>query len=106
MSGKADDHGGIPNTTMPSCALNAIILLGAPFDNLAQAAGAERTVDNSNGEFGNAALAPQTVEAMQATLERNPPAKFDIARRLIVFTSRVVRHAVSTCGGRSKFGGG
>jgi hypothetical protein len=69
---------------------NAIILRGAPSDNLARAAGAERTDDSHSGEIGNAALDPQRVEAMQADLERNPPAKFDIARRLNVFTSRVV----------------
>ena len=69
---------------------NAIVLRGATSDSLAQAAGAERSDDSPNGEIGNAALDPKKVEEMQADLERNPPAKFDIARRLNVFTSRVV----------------
>ena len=57
---------------------------------MARAAGAERSDDSPTGEIGNAALDPKKVEEMQADLERNPPAKFDIARRLNVFTSRVV----------------
>ena len=69
---------------------NAIVLRGAPSESLARAAGAERSDDSPAGEIGNAALDPKKVEAMQADLERNPPAKFDIARRLNVFTSRVV----------------
>lgn len=69
---------------------NAIILRGAPSDGLARAAGVDRSDDITSGEIGNAALDPKKVEAMQTDLERNPPAKFDIARRLNVFTSRVV----------------
>ena len=69
---------------------NAIILQGAPSDSLARAAGAERSDDSPAGEIGNAALDPQKVGAMHADLERNPPANFDITRRLNVFTSRVV----------------
>lgn len=69
---------------------NAIVLRGAFAESLARAAGAERTEDSPIGEIGNAALDPKKVEAMQSDLERNPPAKFDIARRLNVFTSRVV----------------
>ena len=69
---------------------NAIVLRGASAASLARAAGAERSEDSSTGEIGNAALDPKKVEAMQSDLERNPPAKFDIARRLNVFTSRVV----------------
>ena len=69
---------------------NAIVLRGASSEGLARAAGAERSDDSPAGEIGNAALDPQKVEVMQADLKRNPPAKFDIARRLNVFTSRVV----------------
>lgn len=69
---------------------NAIILRGTASEGIARAAGVERAGEGSIGEIGNAALDPQKVEAMQADLERNPPAKFDIARRLNVFTSRVV----------------
>lgn len=69
---------------------NAIVLRGTPAESLARAAGVERGDNSPTGEIGNAALDPQKVEAMQADLERNPPAKFDIARRLNVFTSRVV----------------
>ena len=69
---------------------NAIVLRGRPSESLARAAGAERSDDSPTGEIGGAALDPQKVEAMQAELQRNPPAKFDIARRLNVFTSRVV----------------
>lgn len=69
---------------------NAIVLRGASTESLARAAGADRSEDSPTGEIGNAALDPKKVEAMQSDLERNPPAKFDIARRLNVFTSRVV----------------
>lgn len=69
---------------------NAIVLRGEPSESLARAAGAARSDYSPYGEIGNAALDPKKVEAMQADLERNPPAKFDIARRLNVFTSRVV----------------
>ena len=69
---------------------NAIVLRGAMSDSLAQAVGAERSDDSPTGEIGNAALDPKKVEEMQVDLERNPPVKFDIARRLNVFTSRVV----------------
>lgn len=69
---------------------NAIVLRGSASESLARAAGAERADEGSAGEIGNAALDPKKVEAMQADLERNPPAKFDIARRLNIFTSRVV----------------
>jgi hypothetical protein len=69
---------------------NAVILRGGPSDSLARAAGAERSDYSPSGEIGNVALDPRKVEAMQADLERNRPARFDIARRLNVFTSRVV----------------
>jgi len=69
---------------------NAIILRGASADNIARAAGAQQDDENPSGEIGNSALDPDKVAAMQADLERNPPTKFDIARRLQVFSSRVV----------------
>ena len=69
---------------------NAIVLRGTSADKLARAAGAQQDDDRPSGEIGNAALDPDKVKAMQADLERNPPAKFDIARRLQVFSSRVV----------------
>ncbi|MFC3166877.1 hypothetical protein [Paracoccus fontiphilus] len=69
---------------------NAIMLRGSSSDSLISAAGADPLSAASKGEIGNSALDPAKVEAMQADLARNPPAKFDIARRMQVFTSRVV----------------
>lgn len=69
---------------------NAIMLRGSAADVLVGAAGADPTSETSEGEIGNTALDPVKVAAMQADLERNPPAKFDIARRMQVFSSRVV----------------
>ena len=69
---------------------NAIVLRGTASQSLARAAGAQQADDSPAGEIGNAALNPEKVRAMQADLERNPPAKFDIARRLQVFSSRIV----------------
>jgi len=69
---------------------NAIVLRDTSADKLASAAGVQRDDQSPSGEIGNAALDPDKVKAMQADLERNPPTKFDIARRLQVFTSRVV----------------
>lgn len=69
---------------------NAIMLKGAPADDLVRAAGADRESGTVSGEIGNEALDPEKVAAMQTDLERNPPARFDIARRMQVFSSRVV----------------
>lgn len=69
---------------------NAIVLRGASTEKLVRASGAHANDESPSGEIGNAALDPAKVEAMQAYLERNPPAKFDITRRLQVFSSRVV----------------
>jgi hypothetical protein len=69
---------------------NAIMLRGSSADALVSAAGANPTSEAPEGEIGNAALDPARVKAMQADLDRNPPAKFDIARRMQVFSSRVV----------------
>lgn len=69
---------------------NAIVLRGASTESIARAAGAQPDDDSPSGEIGNAALDPAKVAAMQTDLERNPPAKFDITRRLQVFSSRVV----------------
>lgn len=69
---------------------NAIVLRGASTESIARAAGAQPDHDSPSGEIGNAALDPAKVAAMQTDLERNPPAKFDITRRLQVFSSRVV----------------
>lgn len=69
---------------------NAIVLRGASTESIARAAGAQPDDDSPSGEIGNAALEPAKVAAMQTDLERNPPAKFDITRRLQVFSSRVV----------------
>lgn len=69
---------------------NAIVLRGASADSIARAAGAQTDDDSTSGEIGNAALDPAKVAAMQTDLERNPPARFDITRRLQVFSSRVV----------------
>jgi hypothetical protein len=69
---------------------NAIVLRGASTEKLVRAAGAHTDDKSPSGEIGYAALDPAKVLAMQADLERNPPAKFDITRRLQVFSSRVV----------------
>ncbi|UWQ20125.1 hypothetical protein [Jannaschia sp. W003] len=69
---------------------NAIILRGNAANALACAAGADLTSGAPQGEIGNTALDPCKVVAMEADLGRNPPAKFDIARRMQVFSSRVV----------------
>lgn len=69
---------------------NAILISGPPSDSLVRAAGAQFDNDGLGGEIGNAALDPATVKYMQTDLDRNPPAKFDIARKLRVFSSRVV----------------
>lgn len=69
---------------------NAIILRGTSADSIARAAGAQTDDNSPSGEIGNAALDPAEVKAMQTDLERNPPARFDITRRLQVFSSRVV----------------
>lgn len=69
---------------------NAVVLRGPLADDLARAAGAHQGDDSPTGEIGNAALDPKKVQAMQEDLERNPPTRFDIARRLQVFSSRVV----------------
>ncbi len=69
---------------------NAIMLRAASTESIARAAGAHRDEDGPAGEIGNTALDPSKVEAMQADLKRNPPVKFDIARRLQVFSSRGV----------------
>ena len=69
---------------------NAIVLRGIAAESLAKAAGAQPDDKRPSGEIGNVALDPVKVQAMEADLERNPPAKFDIARRLNVFSSRVV----------------
>jgi hypothetical protein len=69
---------------------NAIVLRGTSADSIARAAGAQPDDTSPAGEIGNAALDPVKVEAMQIDLERNPPARFDITRRLQVFSSRVV----------------
>lgn len=69
---------------------NAIVLRGTSADSIVVAAGAQPGDNNPSGEIGNAALDPAKVAAMQNDLERNPPARFDITRRLQVFSSRVV----------------
>jgi hypothetical protein len=69
---------------------NAIMLRGASANSISRAAGAQPDDDSPSGEIGNAALDPAKVAAMQTDLERNPPARFDITRRLQVFSSRVV----------------
>ncbi|WP_281981364.1 hypothetical protein [Thalassorhabdomicrobium marinisediminis] len=69
---------------------NAIMLRGSAADALTRAAGADPASEASQGEIGNTALDPARVEMMQADLERNPPVKFDITRRMNVFSSRVV----------------
>jgi hypothetical protein len=69
---------------------NAILISGSSADSLLRAAGAQLDNEGLSGEIGNAALDPAKVKSMQADLDRNPPAKFDIARKLQVFSSRVV----------------
>lgn len=69
---------------------NAIVLRGGYTESIARAAGAQPDDDSPSGEIGNAALDPAKLAAMQTDLERNPPAKFDLTRRLQVFSSRVV----------------
>lgn len=69
---------------------NAIILRGTSANCIARAAGAQPDGTQPSGEIGNAALDPAAVKAIQDDLERNPPTRFDITRRLQVFSSRVV----------------
>lgn len=68
---------------------NAVVLRGAAADNIAHAAGAQPNDDGTSGEIGNTALNPDKVDDMKKDLKQNPPTKFDIARRLRVFSSRV-----------------
>lgn len=69
---------------------NAVVLHGGASDALVTAVGADQTSESPVGEIGNTALDPEKVESMQDDLDRNPPAKFDITRRMNVFSSRVV----------------
>jgi hypothetical protein len=69
---------------------NAILLGGAPAAQIAAAAGATTDEKAPPPEIGRQALKPEQVEAMVQDLKRNPPIKFDITRRLNVFSSRVV----------------
>lgn len=76
---------------------NAIVLTGVSASDLARAAGvaevnAGDATDPSppDPEIGNSALEPEKVNQLQEDLNRNPPAKFDITRRMNVFSSRVV----------------
>jgi hypothetical protein len=73
---------------------NAILLSGVSASVLALAAGISDDPDNARAtispEVGSEALRQETVAKMQEDLKRNPPAQFDITRRLNVFSSRVV----------------
>ena len=73
---------------------NAILLGGASANILALAAGISNDPGNAlatiSPEVGSQALRQEEVAAMQEDLKRNPPARFDITRKLNVFSSRVV----------------
>jgi hypothetical protein len=69
---------------------NAIMLKGAATSRIAAAAGGASGDAAPEPEVGQQALKPEKVAAMTDDLKRNPVAKYDITRRLNVFSSRVV----------------
>lgn len=69
---------------------NAIILNGPVTDKLTIAAGASREDKAPLPEIGNIALDAAKADDIEKDLERTPPVKFDVSRRVNVFHSRVV----------------
>ena len=69
---------------------NAIVLTGGrAVERIAAAAGAPSGDEAQPAEIGQKALDPDSVEWMQYDLDWNPPKRFDIARKLNVFASKV-----------------
>ncbi|MCR9111156.1 hypothetical protein [Marivita sp. XM-24bin2] len=69
---------------------NAIVLSGASTEKLVRASGASREEDAPPAEIGTTALDAGKAAEIEADLERLPPVKFDVSRRVNVFHSRLV----------------
>src|SRR5262249_55872947 len=68
---------------------NAIVLTGEAVERLAEATGAGSADAADRHEIGRTALTPVIADALKADLKNNPPQRFDIARALRVFSSKV-----------------
>lgn len=69
---------------------NAIVLTGASTEKLVRASGASREEGAPAAEIGTTALDAGKAAEIEAELERLPPVKFDVSRRVNVFHSRLV----------------
>ena len=69
---------------------NAIVLSGASTEKLVRASGASREEGAPAAEIGTTALDAGKAAEIEADLERLPPVKFDVSRRVNVFHSRLV----------------
>ena len=67
---------------------NAIIINGGDIGRIAEATGAS-DVNSKKQEVGTRAMTPELADALDRDLTANPPQKFDVARALRVFSSRV-----------------
>jgi hypothetical protein len=67
---------------------NAIIIKGGDIGRIADATGAGE-VNSKKQEIGTRAMTPELAEALDRDLAMNPPQKFDVARALRVFSSKV-----------------
>jgi hypothetical protein len=67
---------------------NAIIIKAGDIGRIADAAGANE-VNSKKQEIGTRALTPDLAEELDRDLTMNPPQKFDVARALRVFSSKV-----------------
>jgi hypothetical protein len=67
---------------------NAIMLSGAPAVQIASAAGVGPDPE-PHKEIGHESISPQEVQQIEADLAGNPPQRFDIARAVRVFSSKI-----------------
>jgi hypothetical protein len=68
---------------------NAVILTGAPSEQMCNAVGAEASQTlPSDAEIGREALRVEDIAVTVENLKQNPPAPFDLARKTHVFSSR------------------
>jgi hypothetical protein len=67
---------------------NAIMLSGAPAVQIASAAGVGPDPEPRR-EIGHQSISPQEVRQIEADLAANPPQRFDIARAIRVFSSKI-----------------
>jgi hypothetical protein len=67
----------------------ALLLAGTAVERVAEAAGAGSADAAERHEIGRTALTPGVADALKGDLKNNPPQRFDVARALRVFTSKI-----------------